>query len=77
MDKRQEKISRMILDYLSKNPNAEDALDGITKWWLELEGIEVSRNEVAEVLESLIQKGLIKMCKNKGGATFYRIDNKI
>ena len=74
---RQGKISKMILAYLKKNPEAGDTLEGITKWWIKLEKIELSVNEVAEILESLMQKGLIKMCKNKGGATFYRIDNKI
>lgn len=31
----------MILDYLRKNPNAADTLEGIAQWWLEQERIEI------------------------------------
>lgn len=65
----------MILNYLRRNPSAEDTLEGITRWWLQLERIELSVNEVTDVLESLIQKGLIRMYKTKGGATLYKIND--
>ncbi len=32
MNKKQEEISKMILDYLRKNPDAGDTLEGISKW---------------------------------------------
>ena len=77
MNKKDEKISRMILNYLQKYPDAEDTIDGITRWWLELERIELSVNEVADALEILIQKGSIRMYKTNGGTTFYKINQEI
>ncbi len=70
---KQENISRMILNYLRKNPDEVDNLEGITQWWLELTRIESSVDEVADALESLIQKGIIRMHKLKDGTTFYKI----
>ena len=66
----------IILNYLQMNPYAGDTLEGITKWWLELQRIEVSVNEIADVLESLKRKGLIRMYKNKDGTTFYKINKE-
>lgn len=73
MARKQEKISRLILNYLRKNPDAGDTLEGITKWWLGLEKIDLSVNEVSNILESLTQKGLIRKCRTKGGTTFYKV----
>lgn len=76
LSEKQEKISRMILDYLRKNPDAGDTLKGITQWWLELARIESSVDEVADALESLTQKGIIRMHKLKDGTTFYKINKE-
>ena len=76
MNKKDEKISKMILAYLRKHPDAGDTLEGITKWWLELQRIELSVNEVADVLESLIQKGCIRVHKGRCGTTFYKINSE-
>lgn len=74
VNKKQKEISRMILNYLRKNPDAGDTLRGIMSWWLGLERIEISGDEIANVLESLIKKGLIRKYKTKGSATFYKIN---
>ncbi len=50
----------MILDYLHKNPNAGDTLEGISRWWLEYEKIDFTVEEVAVVLEKLIKEGKVK-----------------
>lgn len=76
MDNKQEKISSMILNYLRKNPEAGDTLEGITKWWIGLEKIELSVDEVAYALDHLIKKDLIRMHKSKGGITFYKVKKK-
>ena len=73
---KREDISKRILNYLQRNPEAGDTLEGIVNWWLEMERIDFSMNEVEEVLQSLIQKGRIKMYKSRDGATFYRINKK-
>ena len=64
----------MIMDYIQKNPDAGDTLEGISKWWLEFERIELSVDEVTDVLENLIQKGMIRVKKTKNGNTFYKIN---
>ena len=75
MNKRQEKISRMILSYLRKNSQAGDTLEGITRWWLALERIEHSVKEIADVLEILVEKGILRIHKTKWESGFYKINN--
>lgn len=74
MDKRQEKISNLILNYLQKNPMSGDTLEGITRWWLELERIEQSVDEVVKVLNNLIAKNILRIHKTKEGAIYYKVD---
>jgi len=66
----------MILNYLQKNPDAGDTLEGISKWWLEIERTEISVDEVAEVLESLVQRGLIRVHKVKNGTSIFKINKE-
>lgn len=73
MEKKTEKISGMILDYLRKNPDAGDTLEGITRWWLNMERIDFSVKEVAQALESLVQQGAIRIRESESGNIFYRI----
>jgi len=68
--------SEMILNYLRKNPDAGDTLEGITRWWLEQEKIEISVDRAVEALESLVQKGEIRVQKVKGGSTFYKVNKE-
>ncbi|MHC4086025.1 MAG: hypothetical protein ACYSWZ_00805 [Planctomycetota bacterium] len=76
METKTEYISRMILDYIRKNPDTGDTLEGIVKWWLELARIESSVDEVADALENLIQKGIIRIRKLKDGTAFYKINKE-
>lgn len=76
VDNQREQICRMILAYLRKNPDAEDTLEGIAKWWLEMEKIESSVDNVASALESLAQRGLIRTREIKGGAMLYGISKE-
>lgn len=75
LNKKKEKISRMILSYLQKNSCAGDTLEGITRWWLGIERIETSVNDVSDALKSLIRKGLIRVYKTKGGTSYYKIND--
>ncbi len=73
MEKKTDEISRMIIDYLRKNPDAGDTLEGITRWWLNMERIDLSVKEVAQALESLVQQGMIRIRESKSGNIFYGI----
>jgi hypothetical protein len=68
-----EDIARMILDYLRKNPDAGDTLEGITRWWLHLEKIESSVDGVSSVLEILVKGRKVKRQIIKGYTPIYKI----
>ena len=68
-----EEISRKILDYLSKNPDAGDTLEGIANWWLESERVVQAVDEVAEILEVLFDKGLLIKTKYEIGSVVYKL----
>ncbi|MHC4203027.1 MAG: hypothetical protein ACYSTT_00130 [Planctomycetota bacterium] len=76
MDEKTEQLASMILSYLRRNPDAGDTLEGIAKWWLEVARIESSVDEVADTLESLAQKGIIRLRKLRNGTTFYKINKE-
>ncbi len=63
----------MILNYLHKNPDAGDTLEGITRWWLESESISISVNDVESAVESLVERGIVSR-KEIGNSNFvYKI----
>jgi Fe2+ or Zn2+ uptake regulation protein len=73
VNERQEDISKKILDYLLKNPDAGDTLEGISRWWVQSEYIEQSVDEVASVLERLTKEGVVKKQEVKGGSSVYKV----
>lgn len=72
MKKDREKIGELILNYLRKNPEAGDTLLGISRFWLELERIDMTVDDVAAACENLVNKGLIKIIKTESGRVFYK-----
>lgn len=60
MNQKTEQLASMILNYLRRNPNAADTLEGIAMWWLGFEKIESSVEDVANILENLVQQGIIE-----------------
>ena len=76
MNKEQEKISERILSYLRRNPDAGDTLEGIVKWWIGFDNIELSMKDVADVLEILIQKKAINMYVIADGTAFYKVNKE-
>lgn len=76
MNNTKEDIARMILDYLRKNPDAGDTLEGITRWWLHSEKIESLVDDVSIALESLIKEGIIERQMINGDNPIYRICKK-
>ena len=74
--RRVEALSRQILDYLQKHPEASDTLEGIATWWLEQQRIEHLVEEVAEALELLVKKGALCAHKKTSAITTYKIKKK-
>jgi hypothetical protein len=66
-------ISKKILDYLRKHPDAGDTFEGITKWWLESERVDEAVDEVAEVLEVLLVRGVLIKTKYENGNIVYKL----
>ena len=77
---KKEKVENLILSYLERKRKESntpgDTLEGITKWWLELERIEVSVDQVAAACENLIQKGFIDKHVTQDGRIFYKSNKK-
>ena len=73
METDKKELARLILGYLEKHPQAEDTLRGISNWWLASQQIEESIDKVAEVIEDLVERGLIETRKNRNGSTLYKV----
>lgn len=60
MTSEEAKIARLreaILDYLQRNPEAADTLEGIVSWWLPAEPVRVEASRVERALEQLVAEG--------------------
>lgn len=77
MNNKKEDIASRILEYIQKNPDAGDTLEGIVRWWLDSEMINKSVEEVAKALEALIEKGLLKKVKLSNGKLIYKVHDKL
>ena len=63
----------MILGYLSKNSDTGDTLEGISKWWLNIEKIDVTVDKISGVLETLSKEGLIEKQLLPGDKAIYKV----
>jgi hypothetical protein len=52
-----EQAIREVLQYLIKNPDAKDTLEGIYKWWLPKWHSRQGRDEVQKAVDLLTSKG--------------------
>ena len=64
-----------IIDYLRKNPNAGDSLEGVMNWWLSQRDKKPDVAEIEQVLEQLIAEGSVRKVSLVGGTILYRKDN--
>ena len=71
MREQTDKTAQTILAYLRRKPDAGDTLEGIARWWLEIERIESSVSEVVRALDELTGRGVIRMRPLKDGTAFY------
>jgi hypothetical protein len=69
-------IARAIVEYLRKNPHAQDTLAGIAEWWLPQQRIKTSKAKLKEVLADLVTRGLILESKGKDLQIHYRINDR-
>jgi hypothetical protein len=55
-----EQAIREVLQYLIKNPDAKDTLEGIHKWWLRKGHSERGKDEVQKAVDLLTSKGWLR-----------------
>ena len=70
MKDNREEVSRRILEYLAKNPYAKGTLDDIAQWYINIERIDHSADEVVDALEELINKRRVKRIERNGSIKF-------
>jgi len=70
------RVARAILDYLHRNPSAQDTLSGITEWWLPRQQIRTQTTTVKEALALLIADELILEVKGKDSQSHYRLNER-
>lgn len=64
-------IAQAIVEYVEKNPEAQDTLDGIVEWWLPQFQTK-PRMAIKEALDELVAAGLITAHKGKDAQILYR-----
>lgn len=70
------RVARAILEYLRKNPRAQDTLSGITEWWLPRQQIRTHATTVKDALALLLAEELIVEVKGKDSQHHYRINER-
>jgi hypothetical protein len=64
-------ISEKILNYLSKHPDANDTLEGITEWWLLNQRIMYEMEKVKAAVFNLVEDGWLIAIKGKDSTLRY------
>jgi hypothetical protein len=67
----EERLSRAVMAYLKKHPQAMDTLDGIAQWWIP-EEVRGDLPKLARALEDLIRNGPME-CIGSGESARYRL----
>ena len=66
---------RAILDYLRKNPKAQDTQAGILQWWLTDLPAKPRAATVRQALDKLVRDGFLSEHKGKDAQISYRMKN--
>jgi DNA-binding PadR family transcriptional regulator len=67
------KTARVILDYLRKNPDAQDTLSGIVQWWLPQDRVKPRTAVIKDALDELVSAGLVIEHEGKDTQISYRM----
>ena len=68
-------VARAILQYLHKNPNAQDTLAGIAQWWLPRQQIRTEAATVKDALGLLLAEELILEVMGRDLQSHYRLND--
>ena len=76
MNETKEELAEEILRYLIDHPNAQDTLKGVVSWWLLERTIKRQTALVKEVLDELVDDGLVIAQQGSDSQTFYKINRR-
>jgi hypothetical protein len=62
-----------ILDYLARQPNAQDTIDGILHWWVLDVYVRKWAPKIAETVAQLVERGFLEEKSSSDGKTFYYV----
>lgn len=72
---RRQDLTRSILAYLTSNPNAQDSLEGIARWWILSQKIRYYIEEVETVLDKLAADGFVTVVTEADSKVLYRLNS--
>jgi hypothetical protein len=62
-----------ILDYLARQPEAQDTIDGILQWWVLDSCIRNWAPKIAKTVAKLVEQGFLEEKPSPDGKTFYHL----
>jgi hypothetical protein len=68
------RVAVQILDYLERNPDVADSLEGIARWRLMQDHIQRTVQETQVALEWLVKKGFVSEEKRLSAGVLYRLN---
>jgi hypothetical protein len=63
-----------ILDYLVRQPEAQDTIDGILHWWLLDSCIRKWEPRITKTVAQLVERGYLEEKPSSDGKIFYRVN---
>ncbi len=66
---------RDILKYLEKHPASKHTAEGIAKYWIYQQRLEIQLNHAIEAISCLLQQGFLDQETLPNGITYYKINN--
>ena len=67
------KVAYEILRYLTKNPDAQDTVEGIIDWWFLGRNIKCQKRMVKKALEMMVEDGLVIARQKTDSRTVYKL----
>jgi hypothetical protein len=62
-----------ILDYLARQPGAQDTIDGILHWWVLDSCIRSWAPKIAKTVAQLVERGFLEEKRSSDGKIFYHV----
>src|SRR6266480_4920467 len=62
-----------ILDYLARQPDAQDTIEGILHWWVLDSCIRSWAPKIAKTVAQLVERGFLEEKQSPDGKIFYHI----